>query len=77
MDADILMALERLLGKPTTVLDLTHHQQTALASIGINTVGEVLASTESTFQKAMYIDPVRSRKMMNVVTAAVFERLSG
>ena len=32
---------------------------------------------EATFRKAMYIGPVRSRQMMNIVTAAVFEFLSG
>ncbi|SFU26021.1 ORC-CDC6 family AAA ATPase [Paraburkholderia aspalathi] len=77
VDADISTALERLLGEPTTVLDLTDHQQAALKSIGISTVGQALTSSEATFQKAMYIGPVRSRKMMNIVNAAVFEFLSG
>ncbi|WP_322045796.1 hypothetical protein [Paraburkholderia sp. J67] len=77
VDADMSEALERLLDEPTTVLDLTEHQQAALASVGITTVGEALTSSEATFQKAMYIGPVRSRKMMNIVSAAVLEFLSG
>lgn len=77
VDADLSSVLDQLLNEPTSVLDLTEHQQFALASIGIKTVGEALTSSETTFRKAMYIGPVRSRKMMNVVTAAVMEFLSG
>ncbi len=77
VDADLSSALDRLLRAPITMLDLTEHQQWALKSIGIATVGEALTSSEATFQRAMYIGPVRSRKMMNVVTAAVMEFLSG
>lgn len=77
VDADISTSLQKLLAEPTTVLDLTEHQQWALSHIGIKTVGEALTSSEATFMKASYIGPVRSRKMMNVVTAAVMEFLSG
>jgi len=77
VDSDLSSALEKLLSSPTSVLDLTEHQRWALTWIGIKTVREALTSTEATFQKAMYIGPVRSRKMMNVVTAAVMEFLSG
>jgi hypothetical protein len=77
VDADLSSALEKLLAAPTIELDLTEHQHWALNSIGISTVGQALTSSEATFQKAMYIGPVRSRKMMNVVTAAVMEFLSG
>lgn len=77
VDADLSSALDKLLNEPITALDLTEHQQWALKSIGIGRVGEALTSSEATFQKAMYIGPVRSRKMMNVVTAAVMEFLSG
>ena len=77
VDSDLSSALEKLLSSPTSVLDLTEHQRWALTWIGIKTVREALTSTEATFQKAMYIGPVRSQKMMNVVTAAVMEFLSG
>ena len=77
VDADLSSALDNLLREPITVLDLTEHQQWALKSINIATVGEALTSSEATFQKVMYIGPVRSRKMMNVITAAVMEFLSG
>lgn len=77
VDSDISIALDRLLGKSINFLDLTKHQREALFAVGISSVREALNSSEATFQKAMYIGPVRSRKMMNVVTAAVLEFLSG
>ncbi|MDE3739396.1 hypothetical protein PSH28_22560 [Pseudomonas resinovorans] len=77
IDADLSTALEQLMKAPISELDLTDYQQWALKTVGIETVGEALTSSEATFQKAMYIGPVRSRKMMNVVTAAVMEFLSG
>lgn len=77
VDADLSSALESLLREPITVLDLTEHQLFGLRSVGISTVGEALTSSEATFQKVKYIGPVRSRKMMNVITAAVMEFLSG
>jgi hypothetical protein len=77
VDVDLSQALERLLQAPVTALDLTEHQKDALASVGISTIGMALNSTEADFRRATYIGPVRSRKMMNVVTAAIFEFLSG
>lgn len=77
VDADLSTVLERLMNAPISQLDLTSYQQRALQSVGIMTVGDALTSSEATFQKAMYIGPVRSRKMMNVATAAVMEFLSG
>ena len=77
VDADLSSVLVKLLSAPITLLDLTEYQKTALKSINITTVGAALTSSEETFQKATYIGPVRSRKMMNVVTSAVMEYLSG
>lgn len=77
IDADLSTALGRLLQEPITVLDLTDHQKAALITIGISTLGMALNSTEADFRRATYIGPIRSRKMMNVATAAVFEFLSG
>lgn len=77
VDADISEALQKLLNVSVNALDLTAHQKDSLISVGINTVGDALTSSEATFRQANYIGPVRSRKMMNVVTAAVLEFLSG
>lgn len=77
VDSDLSIALARLLAEPVSVLDLTSHQKEALGSIGVDTVGKALSCKEVEFQRAMYIGPVRSRRIMNVVSAAVFEFLSG
>lgn len=77
IDFDLSVALNQLLLKPVNVLDLTNHQLKALNSIGVNTVKEALVSTETDFRKAEYIGPVRARQMMNIITAAVLEYLSG
>ena len=77
VEADLSTTLGALLERSVVVLDLSWHQKTALRSSGIETIGQALASTEADFRRAAYIGPVRSRKMMNVVTAAVLEFLSG
>jgi hypothetical protein len=77
VEADLSTVLRSLLAKPISVLDLTAHQHEALSSIGIDTLGKALRSFEADFKKAWYIGPKRSRPIMNVVTAAIFEYLSG
>ncbi len=77
IEADVSSILETLLKRSIEVLDISDHQKSALASIGIKTLGQALASKESDFMKADYIGPKRSRRIMNVATAAVMEYLSG
>ncbi|WP_447592547.1 ORC-CDC6 family AAA ATPase [Stenotrophomonas rhizophila] len=77
INADLSTELSNLLDASVSNLDLTGHQLSALHSIGITTVRGALTSSEANFRRAAYIGPVRSRKMMNVVTAAVMEYLSG
>ena len=77
IEADSAVILGSLLEKPITVLDLSEHQKSALAEIGISTLGQALASTEFDFMRANYIGPKRSRRIKSVVTAAVIEYLSG
>ena len=77
IEADVSTILGSLLNRPITVLDISEHQKTALASIKIETLGKALTSSESDFMKADYIGPNRSRRIMNVATAAVIEYLSG
>jgi Cdc6-like AAA superfamily ATPase len=77
IEADVSAILGSLLEKPVTVLDISDHQKSALASINIRTLGQALLSTEANFMKADYIGPKRSRRIKNVVTAAVIEYLSG
>ncbi|APG27073.1 hypothetical protein A7E78_04020 [Syntrophotalea acetylenivorans] len=77
VEADTSQIINQLLQRSVEVLDLTRHQKDALISIGIDNIGKTLASNESVFQKAHYIGPKRSRKIMNVATSAVLEYLSG
>jgi hypothetical protein len=77
IEADVSVVLAKLLKKPVQVLDISEHQKRALASISIDTLGQALNCTEADFMKADYIGPKRSRRIKNVVTAAVIEYLSG
>jgi hypothetical protein len=77
IEADVSLVLADLLAKPISVLDISDHQKRALVSLKIETLGQALNCTENDFMKADYIGPKRSRRIMNVVTAAVIEYLSG
>jgi len=77
IEADVSTVLEKLLERPIAVLDISEHQKRALASIKIGTLRQALSSTEADFMRADYIGPKRSRRIMNVATAAVVEYLSG
>lgn len=77
IESDVSTVLAELLKRPIDVLDISDHQKSALASIKIDTLGQALNSTEADFMKADYIGPKRSRRIMNVATAAVIEYLSG
>jgi hypothetical protein len=58
-------------------LDMTAFARKKLKELGFDTVGKILAVSESDLQEAKYVGTVRSRRMMNVATAAVMEYLSG
>lgn len=77
IESDVSAILGSLLQRPISVLDISEHQKNALQSIGIETLGQALSSTEADFMQANYIGPKRSRRIMNVATAAVIEYLSG
>lgn len=77
IEADVSIGLSQLLKEPISTLDISSHQKSALDSIGIKTIADALNSDEAAFQKAYYVGPVRSRRIMNIVIAAVLEYLSG
>lgn len=77
VEADVAATLWNALNRSIDDLDLTDYQRSALKSMGIDTVGKALNSKEESFQSIKWIGPVRSRQMMNVVTSAVLEFLSG
>lgn len=77
IEASSNAALEQQLSRDIAVLDITDWQRTTLRGLGLNTVGAVLGASESKLKEAYYVGDVRSRRMRNAATAAVFEYLSG
>ncbi|BET47649.1 hypothetical protein RGQ21_26310 [Kitasatospora aureofaciens] len=65
------------LDRSVDLLDLTDHAKRKCKELGFNTVGKILAASETNLQEARYVGPVRSRRVMNKATAAVMEYLSG
>lgn len=76
-EPDMSNILQAQLDKPVNVLDITEFQKQALVQVKLDTIGKALRATESDFQAADYIGPVRSRRMKNAVVASVLEYLSG
>jgi DNA-directed RNA polymerase alpha subunit len=69
--------LKHQLAKFVDVLDITEWQRAKLKEAGINTVGDVLLSSETKLQTLSYVGEKRSRRIKNAALAAVFEYLSG
>ncbi|WP_343502378.1 MULTISPECIES: hypothetical protein [Roseobacteraceae] len=69
--------LEYQLSKPNTVLDITPWQRGKLDELGLATVGDVLAATESKLKEAHYVGDVRAQRMRDAAIASVLEYLSG
>lgn len=65
------------LAKPNTVLDITPWQRGKLHELGLMTVGDVLAATESKLKEAHYVGDVRAQRMRDAAIASVLEYLSG
>jgi hypothetical protein len=77
IDSAQRQGLEEQLARSIDILDLSAFQKTKLRELGLCTVREVLASTESDLQRTKWVGVKRSRQMRNAATAAVFEYLSG
>lgn len=69
--------VSKQLGKDIVVLDLPAWQTEKLRSIGINTLKDIIDSTESKLKQIKYVGDKRSRRMRNAAMAAVYEYLSG
>ena len=69
--------LNSQLSKDIGILDITDFQRDRLRSIGLNTLGDVLRSSEIALQRAYLVGPVRSRRMKNAAITSVYEYLSG
>jgi hypothetical protein len=77
LDSANNIALAKRLRAPSSVLDVTAFQREKLRELGLATIGDVLAASETDFTKAYYVGRVRSRQMQNAAVAAVLEYLSG
>ena len=69
-------ALGPQLSKQITVLDITPWLSQGLQEIGINTIGDILSTSESDIRQIPYVGEIRARKTRNTAMAAVFEYLS-
>ncbi|MEW9533897.1 hypothetical protein [Microbispora sp. NPDC049125] len=77
MDEERREFLKSQLHRSVDQLDMTAFSRGVLKQLGFTTVGKILAASESDFQQAKWVGPVRSRQMMNIATTAVLEYLSG
>jgi hypothetical protein len=71
------VALEARLQSSVDVLDLTSFQKSGLRELNLESIGDVLSSTEVRFRTLHYIGQVRARQMRNAAITAVIEYLSG
>jgi hypothetical protein len=76
-EPNIKAVLKQQLAKPLSVLDITPWQFLKLQELDIETVGDVLLTSESKLQTLAYVGEIRSRRIRNAALAAVFEYLSG
>ena len=72
-----MTTLSEQLKKNIDSLDLTEWQLTTLYNLAINTIGELLDTSESVLMTARYVAEKRARTMKNAAFAAVFEYLLG
>jgi hypothetical protein len=77
MDEEQRELIRSQLGRSVDQLDLTAFARGKLKELGFDTVEKILGASETDFQRAKWVGPVRSRQMMNAATAAVMEYLSG
>jgi hypothetical protein len=77
-DGEFLSSLKTQLTKPISQLDLTYWQKSKLNSINIDSVEELLDSTEQYLIDNLYqVGPYRARIMKNSATAELLETISG
>ena len=76
-EPDMSEVLQRQLMKHIEVLDIRNWQKERPHGLELNTIGDILQSSETKLQDAYYVGPKRSRRIKNAALAAVFEYLSG
>lgn len=76
-EPEIGEVLKYHLSRDINVLDFPTWQLERVRAMGINTLGDLLSSTEIKIQGAWYIGAKRSRRIKNAAISAVYEYLSG
>ncbi len=74
---DMTEILEKELNKSIDVLDLTVWIKDTLNGLEINTVKDILNTTEAQLKKAYYVGDKRARLVKSAATASVYEYLNG
>ena len=76
-ESDLSDVLRKELQKPIHVLDLSNWQKDALASIGMNSIKDILQASEEKLRTAHYVGEKRARRMRSAALASVYEYLNG
>ncbi len=76
-EKDVTAILEKELNKPIDVLDLSNWIKETLRKININTVRDILNTTETYLKTAYYVGEKRARLVKSAAIAAVYEYLNG
>ncbi|GAE65292.1 hypothetical protein H3Z85_19195 [Chryseobacterium indologenes] len=74
---DTTEILEKELSKSIDVLDLTSWIKETLRTININTINDILNTTETNLKRAHYVGDKRARLVKSAATASVYEYLNG
>lgn len=76
-ESDMTEILEKELNKSLDVLDLSNWIKTKLREMDINSVKDILNTTEANLKKAYYVGDKRARLVKSAATASVYEYLNG
>lgn len=77
IEADSSEIISQICEQDISSLDISDSLQTRLKDSGLETIGQVLNTSEEELQKIRYIGLVRSRKISNYVYNAILEYISG
>lgn len=76
-EADSNEVISHICEQDISSLDISYSMQKRLKDHGLNTIGQVLAKSETELRQIPYIGYVRSRRINNLVYNAILEYISG
>ena len=74
---DLSHSLEMRISQNLDVLPMSNNMKAKLHELGLNTIKDVLNSTEAKLKQAYYVGDKRARMMKNVALTSVYEYLIG